>query len=104
MSGKGRLQFDCASDVLTGEAARVSPDQRRSVAGAYGRPGVFAICNYQMGTARRAETTPLPADGYTLVMAAVTAAQPQETVGQVAARQEGTELVLRELRQVGSER
>ncbi|MBC7596790.1 MAG: hypothetical protein H7288_23190 [Kineosporiaceae bacterium] len=34
-------------------------------------------------------------------MATVTAAQPQEAVGRDAARQEGVELVLYELRQVG---
>ena len=41
-------------------------------------------------------------EGYKLVMAAVTAAQPKEAVGQDAAFEEGVELVLHELRQIGS--
>ena len=52
--------------------------------------------------ARRAEPAPLAAKGYKLVVAAVAAAQAQEAVGQDAAFEEGVELVLDELRQVGS--
>ena len=54
------------------------------------------------GTARRAEPAPLAAEGDQLVVAAITAAQAQEAVGQDAAFQEGVELVLDELRQAGA--
>lgn len=50
---------------------------------------------------RRAEPAPLAAEGDQLVVAAVTAAQPQEAMGQDAAFDEGVELVFDELRQVG---
>ena len=52
--------------------------------------------------ARRAKAAPLAAEGDQLVVAAVAAAQPQEAVGQDAAFEEGVELVLHELRQIGS--
>ena len=52
--------------------------------------------------ARRAEPLPLAGEGYKLVMATVSAAQAQEAVGQDAAFEEDVELVLHELRQVGS--
>ncbi len=54
------------------------------------------------GAARRAKAAPLAAEGDELVVAAVTAAQPQKAVGQDAALEEGVELVLHELRQVGA--
>ena len=44
----------------------------------------------------------LAAEGHQLVVAAVTAAQPQEAAGQDAALQEGIELVLHKLRQAGA--
>jgi hypothetical protein len=51
--------------------------------------------------ARRAEPAPLAAEGQQLVVAALAAAQPQETVSQDAALEEGIELVLDEARQLG---
>ena len=48
------------------------------------------------------QAAPLAAEGEQLVMAAVSAAQAQETVGQDAALEESVELVLDELRQVGA--
>ena len=53
------------------------------------------------GAARRAKAAPLAAEGDQFVVAAVNAAQPQEAVGQDAALEEGAELVLHELRQIG---
>ncbi len=56
------------------------------------------------GSARRAEPPPLAAEGNQLVVPAVAAAQPQEAVGQDAALEDGVELVLHGLRQVGAGR
>jgi hypothetical protein len=53
-------------------------------------------------TARRAKPAPLAAQCDQLVVAAVAAAQSQEAVGQDAALEEGVELILEELRQVGA--
>ena len=50
----------------------------------------------------RPKPAPLAAECDQLVVAAVTAAQAQEAVGQDAARQEGVELVFDKLRQVGA--
>jgi len=50
MSGKGRFQFDYRGELLTGEATRVSSDERRGVANAYGQRGSFANCEYQMSS------------------------------------------------------
>jgi len=54
------------------------------------------------GPARGAKAAPLAREGDQLVVAAVAAAQSQEAVGQDAALQEGVELILDELRQVGA--
>ena len=53
-------------------------------------------------TARWAKAAPLATEGDQLVVAAVTAAQSQEAVGQDAALEERVELVLDELRQIGA--
>ncbi len=50
MSGKGRFQFTYQGESLVGEATRVSGDERRGVASAYGARGTFARCDYQMST------------------------------------------------------
>lgn len=50
MSGKGRFQIIYGGEVLTGEATRVSGDQRRGVASAYGSGGSYMSCEYQMHT------------------------------------------------------
>jgi hypothetical protein len=52
--------------------------------------------------ARRTETAPFAAESDQLVVAAVTTTQAQEAVGQDAAFEEGVELVLHELRQIGA--
>ena len=48
------------------------------------------------------QAAPLAAERHQLVVAAVAAVQAQEAVGQDAAFEEGVELVLHELRQVGA--
>jgi hypothetical protein len=50
MSGKGRFQFTYHGESMTGEATRVSGDERRGIASAYGGKGTFARCDYQMST------------------------------------------------------
>ena len=50
MTGKGRFQLSYAGEVLTGEATRVSGDQRKGIASAYGPSGGFMSCEYQMST------------------------------------------------------
>ena len=50
MTGKGRFQLSYAGELLTGEATRVSGDQRKGVASAYGQNGSFMSCEYQMST------------------------------------------------------
>ena len=48
MSGKGRFQFDYRGELLSGEATRISGDERRGVASAYGSRGTYVSCEYQM--------------------------------------------------------
>jgi len=50
MSGKGRFQLQYAGEVLTGEATRVSGDDRKGIASAWGPSGTFMSCEYQMHT------------------------------------------------------
>jgi hypothetical protein len=50
MTGKGRFTFNFQGETLVGEATRVSNDDRRGVASAYGPRGTFARCEYQMST------------------------------------------------------
>jgi hypothetical protein len=51
MTGKGRFQLQYAGELLTGEATRVSGDDRKGVASAWGPSGSFMSCEYQMHTA-----------------------------------------------------
>ena len=51
---------------------------------------------------RRAKASALAREGDQFVVAAVAAVQAQEAVGQDAALQEGVELVLHKLRQIGT--
>jgi hypothetical protein len=51
MSGKGRFQLQYAGELLTGEATRVSGDERKGIASAWGPSGAFMSCEYQMHTA-----------------------------------------------------
>ena len=50
MTGKGRFQIQYAGEVLTGEATRVSGDERKGVASAWGPSGSFMSCEYQMSS------------------------------------------------------
>lgn len=50
MTGKGRFQLVYAGETLTGEATRVSGDERKGIASAYGASGSFMSCEYQMNS------------------------------------------------------
>ena len=50
MNGKGRFQITYRGEMLTGEATRVSGDERKGVASAWGPNGSFMSCEYQMST------------------------------------------------------
>jgi hypothetical protein len=50
MTGKGRFQIQYAGEVLTGEATRVSGDDRKGIASAWGPSGSFMTCEYQMSS------------------------------------------------------
>ena len=53
MNGKGRLQVNYRGELLTGEATRVSGDDRKGVASAWGPNGSFMSCEYQMSSPLR---------------------------------------------------
>ena len=63
MTGKGRFQLLYNGDTLTGEATRVSGDERRGVASAYGAGGTYMSCEYQMNTPRQGAGTCLFSNG-----------------------------------------
>jgi len=50
MNGKGRFQLSYKGETLTGEATRVSNEERRGIASAYGSKGTIMSCDYQMTT------------------------------------------------------
>lgn len=50
MTGKGRFQVSYMGEVLTGEATRVSNEEKRGVASAYSPKGMYMSCTYQMNT------------------------------------------------------
>jgi hypothetical protein len=50
MSGKGRFLLDYKGELLTGEATRVSGDERKGVASAYSQAGAYMSCEYQMSS------------------------------------------------------
>ena len=50
MTGKGRFQLDYKGELLSGEATRVSGDERRGVASAYGVRGTYMSCEYRMSS------------------------------------------------------
>jgi hypothetical protein len=50
MTGKGRFQLTYAGETLAGEATRVSGDDRKGIASAYGPSGSFMSCEYQMNS------------------------------------------------------
>lgn len=57
MNGKGRFQLQYGSEILTGEATRVSNDSRRGIASAYGSSGSYMSCEYQMNNPRQGAGT-----------------------------------------------
>ena len=50
MTGKGRFQLQYAGELLAGEATRVSGEDRKGIASAYGASGAFMSCEYQMNS------------------------------------------------------
>ena len=50
MTGKGRFLVNYLGEVLTGEATRVSNEDKRGVASAFSPKGMFMSCEYQMNT------------------------------------------------------
>ena len=63
MNGKGRLQMTYRGELLTGEATRVSGDERKGVASAWGPNGSFMSCEYQMSSPLRGAGTCNFSDG-----------------------------------------
>ncbi|MGH8705546.1 MAG: hypothetical protein ACREUO_09050, partial [Burkholderiales bacterium] len=57
MTGKGRFQLNYQGETLTGEATRVSNDERRGVASAFGSGGTSMSCEYQMNDPRQGAGT-----------------------------------------------
>jgi hypothetical protein len=53
MNGKGRFQIQYSGEILTGEATRISNDERRGIASAYGSSGSYMSCEYQMVNPRQ---------------------------------------------------
>jgi hypothetical protein len=53
LTGKGRFQLQYGAEILTGEATRVSNDERKGIASAYGSSGSFMSCEYQMSNPRQ---------------------------------------------------
>jgi len=49
-NGKGRIQFTYRGENLVGEATRVSGDERKGLATAWGPTGAFMTCEYQMSS------------------------------------------------------
>jgi hypothetical protein len=50
MTGKGVFNVSYMGEVLSGEATRVSNEERRGVASAFSPKGMFMSCEYQMNT------------------------------------------------------
>ncbi len=50
MTGKGIFNVSYMGEVLSGEATRVSNEERRGVASAFSPRGMFMSCEYQMNT------------------------------------------------------
>ena len=57
MTGKGRFQLHYAGELLSGEATRVSGEERKGIASAWGPSGAFMSCEYQMHTAMQGAGT-----------------------------------------------
>jgi len=54
---KGQFQLNYQGEVLTVEATRVSSDERRGIASAYGPNGLSMSCDYQMMNTRQGAGT-----------------------------------------------
>jgi hypothetical protein len=63
MTGTGRFQLQYKGELLTGEATRVSNEQRRGVASAFGSGGTSLSCEYQMTNPRLGVGTCTFSDG-----------------------------------------
>jgi hypothetical protein len=63
MNGKGRFQVTYRGEMLTGEATRVSGEERKGVASAWGPNGSFMSCEYQMSSLVRGAGTCHFSDG-----------------------------------------
>jgi hypothetical protein len=63
MNGKGRFQVTYRGEMLTGEATRVSGEDRKGVASAWGPNGSFMSCEYQMSSLVRGAGTCHFSDG-----------------------------------------
>lgn len=63
MTGKGRFQLQYGGEVLTGEATRVSGDERKGIASAFGSSGSFMSCEYQMNNPRQGAGTCIFSNG-----------------------------------------
>jgi hypothetical protein len=50
MTGKGRFVVNYLGEVLSGEATRVSNEEKRGVASAFSPKGMYMSCEYQMNT------------------------------------------------------
>ena len=55
--GKGNFQLQYNGDILSGEATRVSNDERRGIASAFGPGGLSMSCEYQMMSQRQGAGT-----------------------------------------------
>jgi hypothetical protein len=53
----GQFQLNYQGEILTGEATRVSNDERRGIASAYGPSGLSMSCDYQMMNTRQGAGT-----------------------------------------------
>ncbi|HEY5897358.1 MAG TPA: hypothetical protein VIV54_07320 [Burkholderiales bacterium] len=63
MNGKGRVQLTYRGEMLVGEATRVSGDDRKGIASAWGPSGSFMSCEYQMSAPVRGAGTCIFSDG-----------------------------------------
>lgn len=63
MTGKGRFQFHYQGELLAGEATRVSGEERKGIASAYGPSGTYASCEYQMNSPVQGAGTCVFSDG-----------------------------------------
>jgi len=63
MTGKGRFTLNYKGEAYSGEATRVSDDQKRGVASAFSSSGGYMSCEYQMNTPRQGAGTCVFSDG-----------------------------------------